>query len=243
MSILSSNNVEDLVKKIDNFAYCFQIRLSSGEELNLTGLDHSIKNGEIVFLPCSGLDLKEAEFNDSAQNHMIIEGIFEENGITQDMDLNNATVNVILYSEGIFEHFITYYCTLYVKYDLSFKIYLKPETIKYNKCIINRYSKTCRANFGDSKCTINKELHTKLYKIKEILKESLRIIDLDKENGYYNGGQIIFGDNIFSSKIISNFGDLIILQDVIPNSVRNIEEVKIITGCDKNFITCCNKFI
>ncbi|AAL03307.1 unknown [Rickettsia conorii str. Malish 7] len=33
-----------------------------------------------MFLPNSSLDLKEAEFNDSAQNHIIIEGIFEENG-------------------------------------------------------------------------------------------------------------------------------------------------------------------
>lgn len=242
MSILSSSNLEDLVKKLENFAYCFQIKLTSGKELNLTALDYSIKNGEIVFLPNSGLDLKETEFNDSAQNYIIIEGIFEENGITQNMDLNNASVNIILYSGSVFEHFITYHCSLYTKYDLSFKMHLKPETVKYNKCIINRYSKTCRANFSDSKCTINKELHTKLYKVKEVLKESIRIIDLDKENGYYNSGKIIFGDNIFSSKIISNFGDLIMLQDIIPNSVRNMEEVKIITGCDKNFITCCNKF-
>ncbi len=36
------------------------------------------------------------------------------------MNLNNAIVKLIIYSEGVFEHFITYYCTLYTKYDLSF---------------------------------------------------------------------------------------------------------------------------
>ncbi|XVN40274.1 MAG: phage BR0599 family protein [Rickettsia endosymbiont of Argas persicus] len=121
-------------------------------------------------------------------------------------------------------------------------MHLKPETIKYNKTVINRYSKTCRTNFGDNKCKVDKNLYTRIYKVKEILKESLRIVELDKENGYYNGGHIIFGDNLFSSKILSNFSDFIILQDIIPDYAKDAEEVKIIVGCDKNFITCCNKF-
>ncbi|BDU60658.1 hypothetical protein FLA4_10680 [Candidatus Rickettsia kotlanii] len=75
-----------------------------------------------------------------------------------------------------------------------------------------------------------------------MLKESLRILDLDKENSYYNGGQIIFSENRFNIKVLSNFGDLIILEDIIPDYVKDAEEVKITAGCDKNFITCCNKF-
>ncbi|WP_017442909.1 phage BR0599 family protein [Rickettsia gravesii] len=75
-----------------------------------------------------------------------------------------------------------------------------------------------------------------------MLKESLRILDLDKENGYYNSGQIIFSENRFNSKILSNFGDLIILEDIIPDYVKDAKEVKITAECDKNFITYCNKF-
>ncbi|CEO17675.1 hypothetical protein RMONA_06595 [Rickettsia monacensis] len=111
MSILSSNNIEEVITKLANFVYCFQIKLASGEELNLTNSDHAIKSEESVFLPNSGLDLKEAEFNDSAQNHIIIEGIFEENGITTTMDLNNAIVKIIIYTD-----------------KLNFKIHLKPES-------------------------------------------------------------------------------------------------------------------
>ncbi|WP_392506958.1 hypothetical protein ACE5D9_01715 [Rickettsia sp. 2024-CO-Wats] len=85
------------------------------------------------------------------------------------------------------------------KYDLNFKIHLKlkPETVKYNQTIINRYSKTCRAVFGDSQYKIDKTLYSGIYKVKEMLKASLRILDLDKENGYYNGSQIIFSKNRF----------------------------------------------
>ena len=144
--------IEEVITKLTNFVYCFQIKRASGEELNLTNSDHAIKSEERVFLLNSGLDLKEAAFNDSAQNHIIIEGIFEENGITTTMNLNNAIVKIIIYTDKVFEHFVTYYCTLYTKYDLNFKIHLKPETVKYNQTIINRYSKTCRAVFGDSQC-------------------------------------------------------------------------------------------
>nr|WP_016926341.1 DUF2163 domain-containing protein [Rickettsia conorii] len=72
--------IEEVITKLTNFVYCFQIKRASGEELNSTNSDHAIKGEERVFLPNSSLDLKEAEFNDSAQHHIIIEGIFEENG-------------------------------------------------------------------------------------------------------------------------------------------------------------------
>lgn len=102
MSIL----IKELITNLENFVYCFQIKLASGEELNLTNSDHIIKNEEIIFLPNSGLDLKEAEFNDSAQNQVIIEGVFEEKGITAEMNLNNAVVKITIYNNGVFEHFI-----------------------------------------------------------------------------------------------------------------------------------------
>lgn len=45
MSIL----IKELITKLENFVYCFQIKLASGEELNLTNSDHIIKNEDIIF--------------------------------------------------------------------------------------------------------------------------------------------------------------------------------------------------
>lgn len=50
--------IEEVITKLTNFVYCFQIKLASGEELNLTNNDYAIKSEERVFLPNSGLDLK-----------------------------------------------------------------------------------------------------------------------------------------------------------------------------------------
>ncbi len=44
-----SITIEEVITKLTNFVYCFQIKLASGEELNLTNSDHIIKNEDIVF--------------------------------------------------------------------------------------------------------------------------------------------------------------------------------------------------
>jgi uncharacterized phage protein (TIGR02218 family) len=121
-------------------------------------------------------------------------------------------------------------------------MHLKPETVKYNQTIINRFSKTCRTNFGDSKCTVDKNLYSGLYRIKEIFKESFSILNMDRENGYYKGGIVVFEGTKFSSKIVNNFDNLITLENIIPTYAEHVETVRLISGCDKNFITCCNKF-
>ncbi|GAA5252476.1 hypothetical protein KNCP2_07640 [Candidatus Rickettsia kedanie] len=41
--------IEEVITKLSNVVYCFQIKLASGEELNLTNSDHAIKSEERVF--------------------------------------------------------------------------------------------------------------------------------------------------------------------------------------------------
>ncbi|MFY9589580.1 DUF2163 domain-containing protein [Rickettsia endosymbiont of Halotydeus destructor] len=238
MSILSSLNIS----KLENFIYCFQIKLPEGRELFLTSSDQIIKNNEISFLPNSGLFVKQGEFNDSAQNYIIIEGIFENGGIEKFMDLRNAEVKIMLYTDNIFEHFITYYCSIYTKYDLNFKMYLQPETVKYNQTVINSFSKSCRTNFGDAKCSVDKSLYSVTYNVKEVFKKSFTITNMDKESGYYISGEVRFGDNLFNSRILDHLNNLIIVENVIPENVKAVGSVTLTSGCDKKFITCCNKF-
>ncbi|WP_341789473.1 DUF2163 domain-containing protein [Rickettsia endosymbiont of Polydrusus tereticollis] len=242
MSILSSENIEEITAKLQNFTYCFQIKLPEGKEIYLTSSDKLVKNGDISFLPNSGLLVKQAEFNDSAQNYVDIEGIFESGGIEYSMDLTGAAVKIILYTNNIFEHFITYYCSIYTKYDLNFKMHLKPEAVKYNQTIINSFSKNCRANFGDAKCSVDKSLYSAVYNVKEFFKKSFTIANLDKESGYYSGGEARLGDNLFNSKILDHLGDLIIVESIIPENVKATKNIRLTSGCDKKFITCCNKF-
>jgi len=72
-----------------NIIYCFEISMQDFTKLFLTSSDKVIRSDAIAFLPNSGLRLKEAEFNDSAQNYFILEGIYESCGITKEMGLTS----------------------------------------------------------------------------------------------------------------------------------------------------------
>ncbi len=104
------------------------------------------------------------------------------------------------------------------------------------------FSKTCRANFGDEKCKINKADYSFNYDISEINDRLFTLASSDKEDGYFNGGEAIIGNVIFKAKIISHFRGIIEVDKSVPEIIRSYSQITLIAGCDKKFITCCNKF-
>lgn len=109
---------------VHNFTYCFHITLQDGLELYLTESDKSLSIDGIRFMPNSGITLKEGVFNDSAQNYIILEGVFENNGVEQHYDLTQAMVRIYTSCADSYKHFVTYCCSLYTKRDLDFTLRL-----------------------------------------------------------------------------------------------------------------------
>lgn len=237
-----TERLKKAILNLENFVYCFEIKLERGKTLYLTSSDKLITAEDKIFEPNSGLTLTEGVFNDSAKDHIILEGIFEQGGIAKEMDLTSAEVIILLYFSGHFYHFVTYNCINYTKYDLTFNLWLEPETLKYEQSLLNVFSKTCRASFGDIKCKMNKGFYSFSYEITEIIGNIIRILNMDKENGYFNDGEAIIGDEVSKIKILNHFTDCIELNQVIPDHLKHSGYVKLISGCDKKFITCCNKF-
>jgi uncharacterized phage protein (TIGR02218 family) len=108
--------------------------------------------------------------------------------------------------------------------------------------LLQSFSKTCRASFGDHRCKVDKELYRQVYEIAEMNTKSVIIANIDKEDCYFNNGDAIFGAEQFRAKIQSHFRDNIELDTLIPDNIKDFKNITLITGCDKNFITCCNKF-
>ncbi|MDR0296739.1 MAG: phage BR0599 family protein [Rickettsia sp.] len=188
------------------------------------------------------MTLKEGQFNDSAQNYIVLEGIFENNGVKQQYDLTQAMVKIYVCFTNSCKHFVTYRCSTYTKRDLDFTLRLEPNIELYNQSLLQSFSKKCRANFGDLKCKINKMVYSQIYNIDEMFGRTIVISNLDKENGYFNYGDAILDNGQFYNKIISHSGNLVILDKLILDSMKHNKTVDLIVGCDKNFITCCNKF-
>jgi len=241
-----SKNINNAISEFQSFIYCFHITLQDETNIYLTESDKFIKLGSIIFAPYSGLSLKEGEFNDSSQNYIVLEGIFEKNGIEAQTDLTTATIKILMLFGDVSHHFITYSCITHNKTDLGFNICLQPATESYKKSIIQSFSKTCRANFGDLKCKADKNAYGYMYNIKEIFNNTLIVFEMQKEDGYFNCGNATFEREplqpVLHIKIVTQSGGQVTLDKVITDNMKHFKKVKLIAGCDKNFTTCCNKF-
>ena len=196
----------------------------------------------VIYSPASGLNITEGIFNDSAQDHVTIQGIYNDNGIGKKADLTSAQVKILIVIENSSYHLVSYYCTLYTRYDLHFSIFVEPESVRYNQTVVYAFSKTCRTKFGDSKCKIDKKIFSLNYDIVNISIRSLEVSKITQDTGYFIGGDACFEGSGFSSKILNTIGNIIQLDRVIPDNIKHYKTVILTAGCDKKFITCCNKF-
>lgn len=246
MTVALTENIDNPIAELQGFTYCFHIKLQDNLDLYLTESDRFLSIDNIIFVPNSGVTLKEGGFNDSAQNYIILEGVFENEGVKQHYDLAQAMVKIYVCFANSCRHFVTYRCITYTKRDLDFTLRLEPNIDVYNQSLLQSFSKNCRANFGDLKCKIDKTVYSQIYNIKEMFGRTMVISNLDKENGYFNYGDAILAnsqaDVQFYSKILSHSENLITLDKTIPDSMKHNKTVLLTVGCDKKFTTCCNKF-
>ncbi|MGI4775414.1 MAG: DUF2163 domain-containing protein [Janthinobacterium lividum] len=228
--------------KYDSFSYCFKISLASSDKFFLTSAAKIIDHESISYLPASGLRIIKGSFNDSGSDCIILGGIFELGAINNFIDMRDALIEISIFSKNAMNPYVTYSCTQYIKYDLNFEIYMQPLSIRYDQSIINNFSKTCRAKFGDAKCRADKNLYSHEYQILNLTNKTIEVADVKQENGYFVEGTARIVGSQFEAKILNSNGSTFHIDRVISNDLKNNTRVILIAGCDKEFITCCNKF-
>ena len=86
---------------------------------------------------------------------------------------------------------VTYSCTQNSINDLEFELRCESEAIKYNKSLLEVFSKTCRANFGDNRCKINLDDYSVICEIIAI-GDNFLVFNLEEfEDGYFKGGKLV----------------------------------------------------
>lgn len=227
-------------------AYSYEIFLTTGRVLALTSCSSELIIDGRQFAPYSSLQLIKAEFNDSADNLVILAGIFEVNGITRIMDLTGCKIKVYSCLDGVLSLLVSYYISEFEKNDLDFVLKCEPETAKYNQSLLLLFSRTCRANFGDPKCGVTLGAYRRSYRIRSIRDKVVFVDGMNMNNGYYNLGQALFEGhedrNSAVFKIIAHYNDRIELATIVPEDLLTQTSIALMPNCDKNFGTCCNKF-
>lgn len=221
--------------------YLFYIKTNSAKEYYLTSGNNSIIHAGKIYLPYSGLSLVSGNFNDSAENHIILHGIFEENGITKNDSFVDSSIKIMRFQGDQVRHFVTYICTQHNIDDLEFEIRLEPETIKYNQSLLQMFSKSCRADFGDNMCKINKADYSVTYELIGAKGNMLNCNIQNIENGYYTGGTLITNDQQ-ELLILAHHNNNIEIESIPECDLHMQEHVTLIPTCDKFFRTCCYSF-
>jgi len=229
----------------EDLIYMFDIKCKNGTIFHLTSssISHNINN--IDYKPCSGLNFVSGEFNESGQNQVRIKGIFEQSGIEKRDNLAGALVKISNLDSKNLVHFISYFCTQYISKDLEFEMLCEPEVVKYNQSLLQMFSKTCRANFADSRCMVSIEKYAVKSQVTDISSNVLKCVLEGFDNGYFKNGTLLAVDeenNKYDFKILSHIGKSIEVDLDTEFDFTKHKLVTLIPGCDKNYRTCCYSF-
>lgn len=238
---MSKEVINNLIAAGEKFVYCFQFHLKENKVIYLTSSDEKILHKNILYLPNSGLSIEQASFNDSAHNNMTLKGIFEPEAIDKNTDLDGANVKIFIFFSQ--KKLLLPWLELgfsEIQYDgLSFIITLHSEIFKLHKDILQNYSLTCRAVFGDNRCKVQINAYSEVYDAISIENNMIKIGGCTKADGFYAGGKAKFDDgSIYEIKSHTKY-----ILTLSKHCARKVpQRVILYPSCDKYFVTCCNKY-
>ena len=240
---------EDFVNKLQSskqLILLFNIFDDSNSNIYLTSSSEEINFNNKLYLPYSGLSIKDASFSDNIlTNYVELSGVFEEKGIKNVEFIMQKNVEISILVENQIQQFISYFCYKVVNDESRFTLILKsPLTKLANNNIIEFYSPTCRANFADNRCKCDKYEYTDEVKIIYAKLNTIKFqTNRARADGYYNFGYITIEDINFKAKIMKHQLNVITLDDRISynESLVNLK-AELTAGCDKAVGTCIKKF-
>ncbi|MSO13261.1 DUF2163 domain-containing protein [Rickettsiales endosymbiont of Trichoplax sp. H2] len=245
-------------KQSDNiitYAICWYIKLNCGSELKFTNHNNNIKINDEIYISKNILNYKKIDINyNFVQKNNEISGIidniyFKKEDIIKGkfknsyikvflIDINKVKYKELIINQGYIENIQIF--------DNIFKAKISPFINQFNKKITQPFSQNCRAKFCDKKCKLTAQDYTFYGKIERIIsKNSFFDIKRTEKDFYFNYGIVTFftGINKDLSFEVKNFKNNI-TELILPSGFKlyKNDRYSIITGCDKNFITCTNKF-
>ncbi|MDX1917250.1 MAG: DUF2163 domain-containing protein [Rickettsiaceae bacterium] len=135
---------------------CFEILTEDNKILRFTEYSSPICFDDNTYSPISGVKLDSVYFDETSENNAVIKGFFEKGGISKDQKLLGGFVTVLVYKNSRLEPWFKYKISRLITSELTFTLILKPATYVLSQQAVSLYSKTCRAVFGDAKCTVDK---------------------------------------------------------------------------------------
>jgi hypothetical protein len=248
--------------------YLFTLTLECGQVIRLTNASHAVKNNSESYIPRSALNIKSASINDSGNVLIVLDGSYEQGGVYENNNLLNCKVSI-----DIFDHktsttkaFALCECIKVEDFARNFRMHLSSKIYKMHQSLTQKYSITCRAQFGDRRCQIDMNKLYQEYDVKEAWGNTISFLvpltETKNRNHYFDNGaafvnmgvdrvsRVVLKHTLNEISSSSSRGDgvqceTVVLQDTFPESVmqgfmnKQICKITLAPGCNKLFQTCC----
>lgn len=231
---------------------CWKVIRKDGEILGFTDHSEPITFDSVTFEAKSGYSRSAIDSNlELSVSNLEIESIFDSSGITE-QDLvkgryDGARIEVYLVNwQNVSER------VLYLKATLgecknTGEIYtaeLRALSDKLNQNIANLTSRSCRYQFGDSRCGINLASHTWTGTVAAVAsRQSFELSDTaPTTDNYFNEGTVTFtsGNNegVIGQVLGYNSARILTLWEPAPYTITVGDSLTVTTGCNRELSGC-----
>lgn len=234
---------------------CIKIRKTDGSSIGLTDLDTDINIDGLNYITASGYNASTYSTNSSLSvNYADVEGLLGVAGITREQIragvFDFAEIELFIYDyedKVLVKKLATGNWGESKLVDNRYMAEFRSLTQRMQQSVGKLYTPHCTADFGDSKCKVNKNSLTEIGSI-TLVNSRLNIVDTTRTevDSYWKNGVITFtsGDNVGRKfEIVDSKADgtiTLFLPLSFPAQIG--DAYSIAPGCDKTFDTCRNTY-
>jgi len=255
MRTASSNMTAHLAGEVTSLAICWQLTLVGGTVMGFTDHTSDLTISSVLYKAATGFSPTSVETKDKfSVDNLDVAGILDAASITE-VDIMAGKydfaeilifmVNVTDLTQGIITHRRGWLGEVSLK-NGQFVAEVRGLAQKLQQNIVELFSPTCRAVFGDTRCKANLASYTVGGTVNTITSRQVFISTaMTQAAGYFSGGEIqwLTGANAGRRMEIKQFGNTqFTLVLPMPNNVAVGDTFNAIAGCDKTIGTCASRF-
>ncbi len=255
MRTASSNLTAHLAGEVTSLAICWQLTLVGGTVMGFTDHTSDLTISSVLYKAATGFSPTSVETKDKfSVDNLDVAGILDTAAITE-VDIMAGKydfaeilifmVNVTDLTQGIVTHRRGWLGEVSLK-NGQFVAEVRGLAQKLQQNIVELFSPTCRAVFGDGRCKANLASYTVGGTVNTITSRQVFISTaMTQAAGYFSGGEIqwLTGANAGRRMEIKEFSNTqFTLVLPMPNNVAAGDTFNAIAGCDKTIGTCATRF-
>ena len=241
--------------EVTSLAICWKLSLVDNSIMGFTDHTSDLTISSQLYKAATGFSPTSIETKDRfSVDNLDVAGILDSSSITESdimagkydfAEIEIFMVNVTDLTQGRIVHRRGWLGEVSLK-NGQFIAEVRGLTQKLSQNIVELYSPTCRAVFGDARCKVNLASYTVGGTINTVTSRQVFISNsMTQAAGYFSSGEVrwLTGANAGRRMEIKEFANKqFTLVLPMPNNIAVGDTFNAIAGCDKTFNSCFSKF-